>query len=39
MYQVRVEIPNGVDGERIAAASAAWAMACVDDRHAEVSEL
>jgi hypothetical protein len=39
VYQVRVEIPDGVDGERIAAASAAWAMACVDDRHAEVSEL
>jgi hypothetical protein len=39
VYQVRVEIPDGVDGERIAAASAAWAMACVEDRHAEVSEL
>ena len=39
VYQVRVEIPPGIDGERIAAAAAAWAMACVDDRHAEVSEL
>ncbi len=39
VYQVRVEIPDGAEAERIAAAASVWAMACVDDRHAEVSEL
>ena len=39
VYQVRIELPEGADGDRVAAAAAVWAMACVDERHAEVSEL
>ena len=39
VYQVRIELPDGSDADRVAAAAAVWAQACVDERHAEVSEL
>jgi hypothetical protein len=39
VYQVRIELRDGADPERVARAAAVWAMTCVDERHAEVSEL
>ena len=39
VYQVRIELRDEADGERVAATAAVWAMACVDERRAEVSEL
>lgn len=39
VYQVRIEVPDGADPERIAGAAGAWAQGCIDERHAEVSEL
>jgi ribosomal protein L10 len=39
VQQVRVELPENVDAEQALDTVERWAQSCIDDRHAEVSEL
>ncbi|HSL65913.1 MAG TPA: hypothetical protein VK874_14770 [Gaiellaceae bacterium] len=39
VYQVRIEVPDGAEPDRIAAAAAAWAQGCIDERRVEVEDL
>ena len=36
LHQVRIELPEGADAERVAALAEEWAHAHIDDRHADV---
>ena len=36
LHQVRVELPDGTDVERVVAVAEEWAQAHIDDRHADV---
>ena len=38
VQQVRIELPEGVDTSRVVETAERWAQACIDDRHAEISE-
>ena len=39
VQQVRIELPAGVDAARAVETAERWAQACIDDRHADVSDL
>jgi hypothetical protein len=39
VHQVRVEVPEGVDPQRVVVVAEHWASACIEERHQEVSEL
>ena len=39
VQQVRIELPENVDADRVVETAERWAQACIDDRHAEVFEL
>jgi hypothetical protein len=39
VQQVRIELPDEVDADRVVATVERWAQACIDDRHADVSDL
>ena len=39
VQQVRIELPDGVDANRVLETVEQWARACIDDRHADVSDL
>lgn len=39
VQQVRIELPDGVDAHRVVETAERWARACIDDRHADVSDL
>ena len=39
VQQVRIELPDNVDANRVVDTAERWAQACIDDRHADVSEL
>ena len=39
VHQVRIELPDGADAERVVELAEQWAQACIAERHAEVSEL
>ena len=39
VQQVRIELPNGVDANRVVETAERWAQACIDDRHAEISDV
>ena len=39
VHQVRIELPDDVDAERVVVVAEHWAQACIDDRHAEINEL
>ena len=36
VHQVRIELPDDVDADRVVAVAEQWAQACIDDRHAEI---
>ena len=39
VQQVRVELPDEADADRVVETVERWAQACIDDRHADVSDL
>jgi hypothetical protein len=39
VQQVRIELPDGVEVERVVETAERWAQACIEDRHAEISDL
>ncbi len=39
VQQVRIELPEGVDADRVVETVERWAQACIADRHADVSDL
>jgi hypothetical protein len=39
VQQVRIELPEAADAERVVVLAEHWAQACIADRHADVSEL
>ena len=39
VQQVRIDLPDNVDANRVVETAGRWAQACIDDRHADVSEL
>ena len=39
VHQVRIELPDDVDAERVVVVAEHWAQACIADRHAEINEL
>ena len=39
VHQVRIELPEDVDADRVVILAEHWAQACIADRHAEISEL
>ena len=39
LHQVRIEVPDGVDVQRVASQAEAWARSCIADRHADVAEV
>jgi hypothetical protein len=38
IHQVRIELPDGADADRVVALAEAWARACIAERRAEVTE-
>jgi hypothetical protein len=38
VQQVRIELPEGVDTNRVVDTAERWAQACIEDRHAEITE-
>jgi hypothetical protein len=38
VQQVRIDLPGGVDADRVVKTAERWAQACIDDRHVEISE-
>jgi hypothetical protein len=38
VHQVRIEVPDGADADRVAELAERWADGCISARHAEVSE-
>ena len=38
VHQVRIELPDDVDAERVVVVAEHWAQACITDRHAEINE-
>ena len=38
VHQVRIELPEDVDAERVVVVAEHWAQACILDRHAEINE-
>jgi hypothetical protein len=38
VHQVRIELPDDADPERVVVLAEHWANACISDRHAEISE-
>jgi hypothetical protein len=39
VQQVRIELPDGIDADRVVETVERWAQACIADRHADVSDL
>jgi hypothetical protein len=39
VQQVRIDLPDNVDANRVVETAERWAQACIDDRHADISEL
>jgi hypothetical protein len=39
LHQVRIELPDEADTERIVALVEEWAEACIAERHADVAEV
>jgi len=39
VQQVRIELPDGVDADRVVETAERWAQACIADRHADVADL
>jgi hypothetical protein len=39
VQQVRIDLPDGVDADRVVGIAERWAQACIEDRHAEISDL
>jgi hypothetical protein len=39
VQQVRIELPDDIDADRVVETVEQWARACIDDRHADVSDL
>ena len=39
VQQVRIELPDGADADRVVVLAEHWAQACIADRHAEISEI
>jgi hypothetical protein len=39
VQQVRVELPDEADADDVTRIAERWAQACIDDRHAEISDL
>ena len=37
VHQVRIEVPEGVDANRVVVVAEHWAQACIDARHQDVS--
>jgi hypothetical protein len=38
VHQVRIELPDDVDADRVVVLAEHWAQACIAERHAEISE-
>jgi hypothetical protein len=38
VQQVRIELPEGVDTRRVVDTAERWAQACIEERHAEITE-
>ena len=38
VHQVRIELPEDIDADRVVVLAEHWAQACIADRHAEISE-
>ena len=38
VHQVRIDLPEGVDADRVVILAEHWAQACIADRHVEISE-
>jgi len=38
VHQVRIELPEDVDADRVVVLAEHWAQACIADRHAEITE-
>lgn len=38
VHQVRIELPEDVDANRVVVVAEHWAQACIDERHAEINE-
>ena len=38
VHQVRIELPEDVDAERVVVLAEHWAQACIADRHAELTD-
>jgi hypothetical protein len=39
VQQVRIELPDDADAEQVVETAERWAQACIDDRHADLSDL
>jgi hypothetical protein len=39
VQQMRLDLPENVDADRVLEIVEQWALSCIEDRHAEVSEL
>ena len=39
VHQVRIELPDGADVDRVVVLAEHWAQGCIADRHAEISDL
>jgi hypothetical protein len=38
VQQVRIDLPEGVDADRVVKTAERWAQACIDERHVEISD-
>ena len=38
VHQLRVELPEGADTDRVVVLAEHWAQSCIADRHAEINE-
>jgi len=39
VHQLRIELPDGADSDRVVVLAEHWAQGCIADRHAEISDL
>ena len=39
VHQLRIELPDGADSDRVVVLAEHWAQSCIADRHAEISDL